>query len=124
MSKKAAPPEAIITQAITPQAVVTKWIRNNNMLKFFEGSLIKIAYNVTVNGVYTDPTTYDVTVLSPSGVSTEYTVADSELTKLDDGKFEFDLDLTEDGEWRVKFTGTGVAQVVDQVLIYAREAIA
>ena len=54
-----------------------------------------------------DPTTVTLTVRTPSGVSTSYTYALSEVTRHGLGVFYKELALAESGTYRYKWASTG-----------------
>lgn len=64
--------------------------------------------------VATDPTTVTLLIESPSGVVTELTHADDELTKDSEGNYYYDLLIDEAGVWQWRWIGTGVIQQADQ----------
>jgi hypothetical protein len=88
------------------------------------GNKIRISVEFTDllnSSVSIDPGTVYCSVRSPSNKTTDYQYGvDSEVTKTDTGDYYFDLPLTEDGHWYVRWWGldaNGVALVAEEVQI-------
>lgn len=59
-------------------------------------------------GTLVDPTTVTAKTCTPHGVVTTYTYpASPTLTKTSTGVYELEFDLSEVGNWEVRFVGTG-----------------
>lgn len=80
------------------------------------GDTIRTSASFTVNGVATDPTTVAVSIKSPSGVTTTYTWAASQVTRNSAGNFQFDFLVTEAGRWFARWVGTGAAAATREEL--------
>lgn len=78
---------------------------------YYEGTaeLATLTNTFTVNGAATDPTTVSLDVTTPSGVTTTYTYAASQITKSGTGVYTKDIACSEDGIWQYVWTGTGAA---------------
>lgn len=85
-----------------------------------KGDVVRIEAVVAVAGVPTNPTTSTLTVTDPLGVVTTYTIANGGLTNPTAGTLRHDHDTTSapTGEHKVKFTGTGAAQVAEKSRFY------
>ena len=65
-------------------------------------------FNQTGNVV--DPTTLSLITKTPSGIKTTYVYGeDAEVVKNSTGIYQMDLSLTESGEWKYDWIGTGTA---------------
>lgn len=119
-------PDTIINATIAETTNILAFLRKEdiNMSQFIVGDEVKVSYNITVQDVYTDPTTPTINVLNPSGTKTTFTIADPEMTKLDVGKYEIDVDVTLAGEWIVLWVGDSPAQGVQESRFYAKQSAA
>lgn len=68
-----------------------------------------------VAGVATDPTTISLAVTTPSGTTTTYTYALTQITRTSAGLYTKDISCSEAGEWVAVWTGTGTAADVVEV---------
>lgn len=82
---------------------------------FYTGSaeVARLTNTFSVDSVATDPTTISLAITSPSGTSTTYTFAASEITKTGTGAYRKDIACTEAGIWTYTWTGTGTASDVE-----------
>ncbi len=119
-------PDTIINATILKTTNILVFLRkeNMNMSQFLIGDEVKLVYNITVQDTYTDPTTPAIIVLRPNGTKTTFTIADPEMTKLDVGKYEIDIDVTLAGEWIVLWSGDAPAQGVQESRFYAKQSAA
>lgn len=122
MSKRSAPPEVKVTiVSLEKTVLITKWVRKEDgMLRYFVGDEIKIVYNIAKDDIYIDPTVASVNVLDPSGVKTEFLVADAELTNIDTGKWEFVYTLLLAGEYIIAWKGDAPAIGIAESRVYTR----
>lgn len=66
-----------------------------------------------VGGVATDPTTISLAITAPSGTTTTYTYAASQITRTSAGVYTKDIACSEAGIWQFVWTGTGAASDVE-----------
>lgn len=78
------------------------------MNKHISGTKVRMQVTFTLNGTVTDPTTVTGTVVDAAGVSTSYTIADSEMTKVSTGIYKIELVVDEEGIWEYRFVGVGI----------------
>lgn len=78
-----------------------------------EAATVRNVFKVAT--VATDPTTVSLSVTTPSGVTTTYTYAASEITKNGTGDYQKLIACSEDGDWLAVWTGTGAAADVQEV---------
>jgi hypothetical protein len=71
--------------------------------------LARLTNTFSVGGTATDPTTISLAVTTPAQVTTTYTFAAGEITKVSTGVYRKDITCNEDGEWSFVWTGTGTA---------------
>lgn len=88
---------------------------------FDKGDRVRISGQFTKATVDTDPTAVTLKVRTPAGVSTSYTYALVQVTKLAVGKYWMELTLAESGLYHYQWLGTDPAQGVYNGSFYARE---
>lgn len=86
------------------------------------GQTVKVSGQFKVDDVLTDPTTITLTVITPAGVSTDYTYAAAQVTKDATGVYSKSVVGNEVGEWIYKWTGTGAVAAVGQARFAVRRA--
>ena len=123
MTHKAADPNVIVTAEIYDPIVMEVFLRRTfGMRRFFVGSNAEIAYNISKrsDNNYVDPTNIVVTVTKPDGSAVQYTILDTELVKLDTGKYVLTFLLELAGQYSVHWYGEAPAQRARRDLIYAK----
>lgn len=73
------------------------------------------------DGELTDPDSISCNVRTPSGVTTTYSYPSTQLSKISKGIYALDLPLTEAGDYRFKWNGTGACS---QGFISVRRSLA
>jgi hypothetical protein len=78
---------------------------------FFQGSseLATLTNTFSVTGVPTDPTTVSLAITDPTGTTTTYTYAASQITRSATGVYTKDITCSTAGQWTYTWTGTGTA---------------
>ena len=77
------------------------------------GDVVRLTATFRVGSTNTDPTTVSCTVKTPSGVTTVHTFGSSAIVHSATGAYYLDQACSEDGTWRVLWTGTGAAPAVE-----------
>jgi YtkA-like len=62
-----------------------------------------------------DPQDVFLYVEDPDGVETKYGYQASEVQKVGDGMYQYDIDLTKSGRWNYQYQGVGGAEVASSV---------
>ena len=90
--------------------------------KYTAGATVRMAVNVQVDDVDTDPTTLTLYVTDPSGTATSYTYAGEGITKDSVGDYHKDLTVTTVGKWWYGFKGTGDAAFYEETWFRVEDA--
>ena len=78
------------------------------------GDVARLGATFLVSDVATDPSTIALTVTSPSLVTTTYTYAGGQVSKISTGVYRYDLAITESGTYQFRWVGTGSAAGAEQ----------
>lgn len=79
-----------------------------------KGDRLRTTATFTVNTVPSDPTTIVLHVLNAAGAISNYTYLASSIVRDGIGLYHFDIDVDQEGDWRVRWEGTGnVVAVVE-----------
>lgn len=70
-------------------------------------TLVRLSVAFTAAGVAADPTDVSLTVTTPAGTSTTYTLALTHVTKDGTGAYHKDITVATEGQWTFAWTGTG-----------------
>lgn len=73
------------------------------------GDLAELSNEFRVDDVLTDPDTIALAVTTPEGVTTTYTFALGQITRLSAGVYRKNVPVAEAGDWTYVWTGTGAA---------------
>ena len=87
------------------------------------GDVVRLRAVFTVLNVNTDPTTITLQVQNPSGTTTSYTYAGTQVTKEGTGIYYYNLSVSEAGWWVYQWTGTGTVEVVQGNKILVKERL-
>jgi hypothetical protein len=88
---------------------------------YAKNKYVTITATFAVSGVATDPTTVTLKVQNPAGITTSYTYALAEVTKLATGIYSKTIQLSSSGYWAYQWVGTGT--VADSTIDYYMYAI-
>jgi len=79
------------------------------------GDLVRVsAVFKNAAGVDTDPTTVSFKFRKPDGTVTTWAVTAGQIVKDSTGNYHADLAVTNAGEWRHRFIGTGTVTAVEE----------
>src|SRR5690606_6842841 len=81
-------------------------------MPIYNGQLVTLKCTFTVNGVKTDPDTITLSVKAPSGDVTTLTLADEEITRIQQGEYAGFVTVDEVGRWKFRFVSSGGCDAV------------
>lgn len=77
------------------------------MKAFTKGTTARFKATFIQDGVLVDPVTVTASTYDGSGTQTDYVMSDPELSKLQDGVYQLEVTLDQDGFFDVRFVGSG-----------------
>ena len=86
--------------------------------KFILGTKATVTCSFKVAGVLTNPSSVQVRVLNPDGIETTPTPG-----LISTGIWGVDVVLDVEGEWQVRFQGTGAVQVAAETTLVVRQTV-
>ena len=81
-------------------------------MPIYNGQLVTLKCTFTVNGVKTDPDAITLSVKAPSGDVTTLTLADEEITRIQQGEYAGFVTVDEVGRWKFRFVSSGECNAV------------
>lgn len=88
---------------------------------FNVGSVARLAITFNVDGVATNPTTVTLTLEQPDGVTSDLT--GPQLDNPTTGSFRRDVLVSQAGQWKFRWVGTGAAAGAEQGSFMARTKV-